>query len=84
MPPKGALVAMLLTAATTLGLGDTSMVDIDLQLITRGQLQEMVNRLLDNNRILKECINGIGVVKVKLPLIKQFLGERLKPKGFLI
>jgi len=30
MPPKGALVAMLLTAATTLGLGDTSMVDIDL------------------------------------------------------
>ena len=29
MPPK-ALVAMLLTAATTLGLGDTSMVDIDL------------------------------------------------------
>jgi len=44
----------------------------------------MVNRLLDNNRILKECINGIGVVKVKLPLIKQFLGERLKPKGFLI
>jgi len=36
MPPKGALVAMPLTAITTLGLGDTSMVDIDLQLITRG------------------------------------------------
>jgi len=43
----------------------------------------MVNCLLDNNRILKERINGIGVVKVKLPLIKQFLGERLKLKGFL-
>jgi len=43
----------------------------------------MVNRLLDNNRILKECINGIGVVKVKLLLIKRFLGERLKLKGFL-
>jgi len=28
MPPK-ALVAMLLTAVTTLGLGDTSMADID-------------------------------------------------------
>jgi len=38
--------------------------------VIRGQLQEMVNRLLDNNRILKERINGIGVVKVKLPLIK--------------
>ena len=39
-------------------------------MVIRGQLQEMVNRLLDNNRILKERINGIGVVKVKLPLIK--------------
>ena len=52
-------------------------------MVTKGQLQEMVDRLLDNNRILKERINGIGVVKVKLPLIKRFLGERLKLKGFL-
>jgi len=44
----------------------------------------MVNYLLDNNRILKERINGIGAVKVKLLLIKQFLEERLKLKGFLI
>jgi len=43
----------------------------------------MVNHLQDNNRILKERINGIGVVKIKLPLIKQFLGEKLKLKGFL-
>jgi len=82
MPPK-ALVAMLLMVTTTLGLGDTSMADTDLQLIIRGQLQEMVNCLLDNNRILKERINGISVVKVKLLLIKRFLGERLKLKGFL-
>ena len=84
MPPKGALVTMPLTATTTLGLGDTSIADTDSQLITRGQLQEMVNYLLDNNRILKERINGIGAVKVKLLLIKQFLEERLKLKGFLI
>ena len=84
MPPKGALIAMPLTAATTLELGDTSIVDTDLQLIIRGQLQEMVNCLLNNNRILKERINGIGAVKVKLLLIKQFLGERLKLKEFLI
>jgi len=35
MPPK-ALVVMLLMAVATLGLGDTSIADIDLQLITRG------------------------------------------------
>ena len=39
---------------------------------------------MDNNRLLKEKINGIGVVKVKLPLIKRFLGEKLKLKGFLM
>jgi len=30
MPPKGALVVMPLTAVTTLGLGDTSIADMDL------------------------------------------------------
>jgi hypothetical protein len=38
---------------------------------------------MDNNIILKERLNGIGIVKVKLPLIKRFIGERLKLKGFL-
>ena len=75
---------MPLTVATTLGLGDTSIADTDSQLITRGQLQEMVNHLLNNNRILKERINRIRAVKVKLLLIKQFLGERLRLKGFPI
>ena len=39
---------------------------------------------MDNNRILKERINRIGVVKFKLLSIKQFLEEKLKLKGFLI
>jgi len=43
----------------------------------------MVNYLQDNNRILKERINRIRVAKIKLPLIKWFLGEKLKLKGFL-
>jgi len=43
----------------------------------------MVNHLQDNNRILKKRINGIRVVKIKLPLIKRFLGEKSKLKGFL-
>ena len=83
MPPK-ALVITQLTTITTLGLGDTSIANIDLQVVTRGQLQKMVNYLLDNNRILKERINRIKAAKIKLLLIKQFLGERLKLKGFLI
>ena len=82
MLPK-ALVITLSTAATTLG-GDTSIADTDSQLITQGQLQKIVNYLQNNNRILKERINRIRAVKVKLPLIKQFLGEKLKLKGFLM
>ena len=73
-------------AATMLRLGnDTSIAeDTNSQLVTVGQLQEIVDRLIDNNRILKERIRGISAAKVKLPLIKQFLGEKLKLKEFLI
>ena len=39
---------------------------------------------MGDNIALENRINGIGVVKVKLPLIERFLGERLKLKGFLI
>ena len=71
-------------AAITLGTGtDTSIKDTNLQLVTVRQLQEMVNQLQGNNRVLKERINGIRVAKVKLPLIKRFLGKKLKLKGFL-
>jgi hypothetical protein len=44
----------------------------------------MVNRIIDNNKILKDRLNSIKVVKVKLPLVERFLGERSKLKGFLI
>jgi len=44
----------------------------------------MVNHLQDNNRILKERINRIRAAKIKLPLIKWFLEEKLKLKGFLM
>jgi hypothetical protein len=43
----------------------------------------MVNQLTDNNTILKERLNSISIVKIKLPLIKWFIGEKLKLKGFL-
>ena len=66
----------------TLG-NNTSIVDTDLELVIRGQLQEIVNRLIDNNIILKERLNSIRIAKIKLPLIKWFIGEKLKLKGFL-
>jgi len=34
--------------------------------------------------MLENRINRIEAVKIKLPLIKRFLGERAKLKGFLI
>jgi len=37
MPPK-ALVMIISTAATTSGLGDTSIADTNSQVVTRGQL----------------------------------------------
>jgi len=43
----------------------------------------MVDRLIDNNIILKERLNSIGMVKIKLPLIERFIGEKSKLKGFL-
>jgi hypothetical protein len=43
----------------------------------------MVDHLQENNQLLSEKINSIGIAKVKLPLIKRFLGERTKLKGFL-
>ena len=84
MLPK-ALVIMPLTVVTTLGISkDVSISNASLQLVMVGQLQEIVNWLIENNIILKSCINGIRVVKVKLSLVKHFLGDKAKLKGFLI
>ena len=83
MPLKAATITPILAVITLRLGGDTSIADTDLQIITRGQLQEIVNYLQDNTRILEERINSISIVKVKLPLIKRFLGEKLKLKGFL-
>ena len=49
-----------------------------------GQLQEIIDWIIDNNQLLKERVNNIGAAKVKLLLVKQFLGEKLRLKGFLI
>ena len=72
-------------AAITLGISeDVSILNASLQLVTVGQLQEIVNQLIENNIIFKSCINRIGAAKIKLLSIKQFIEERLKLRGFLI
>jgi hypothetical protein len=79
MPPK-----IILTMATTLKLvGDTSIADIDLQVVIMGQLRKVVNQLTNNNVALNDKINNIGMSKVKMPSIKRFSGEKAKLKGFL-
>ena len=75
---------MLLIVVITLGISkDVSILNASLQLVIVGQLQEIVNQLTENNIILKSRINGIGATKVKLPLVKQFLENKSKLKGFL-
>jgi hypothetical protein len=73
-----------LTTAMTLGLvGDTSIADIDSQVVTMGQLYKVVNQLTNNSVALNNKINSIGMAKVKMPSIKRFSGEKVKLKGFL-
>ena len=83
MPPKAPVMLMPIAATTLSTSGDTSIGDTDSQLVIVRQLQEIVDQLQGNNRVLKERINSIGAAKVKLPSIKRFLGKKLKLKGFL-
>ena len=83
--PLKALVITLLMAVTTLGTSkDVSILNASLQLVTVGQLQKMVNQLIENNIIFKSHINRIGAAKVKLLLVRRFLEDKIKLKGFLI
>jgi hypothetical protein len=79
MPPKTTP-----TTAMTLGsVGNTSIADIDSQVVIMGQLCKVINQLTNNNVALNNKINSIGMSKVKMPSIKRFSGEKAKLKGFL-
>jgi hypothetical protein len=79
MPPK-----IIPTIAVTLGLvGDTSIANIDSQVVMIEQLYKVVNQLTNNSVALDNKINSIGISKVKMPSIKKFSGEKVKLKGFL-
>ena len=65
------------TTATALKLvGDTSMADIDLQVVIMGQLQVIINQLTSNGQVLENKITKIGIFKVKMPLVKRFSGKK--------
>ena len=79
------LLKAIPTTATALELvGDTSMANIDLQVVIRGQLQQIIDQLTNNGQVLKNKIAEIGIFKVKMPFIKRFSNKKAKFKGFLI
>ena len=49
-----------------------------------GWLQEIVNQLIGNGQVLKNEIAEMGILKINIFLVKRFIGEKLKFKGFLI
>jgi hypothetical protein len=48
-----------------------------------GQLYKIINQLTNNGVVLNNKINSIGILKIKMPSIKQFSREKAKLKGFL-
>ena len=77
------LKAILITATASGLIGDTNMADTDLQVVTIGQLQAIVNQLTSNRQVLENKITEMGIFKVKMPFIKRFSGKKAKFKGFL-
>ena len=72
------------TTATALELvGDTSIANMDSQVVTMGQLQAIINQLTSNGQVLENKINEMGITKIKMPLVKKFSSKKAKLKKFL-
>ena len=79
MPPKA-----IPTTATALELvNNTSIANMDLQVITMGQLQQIIDQFTGNRQALENKITEMGMSKIKIPSIKRFSSEKAKLKGFL-
>ena len=78
------LKVIFITATALKSVEDTSMADIDLQVVIMGQLQQIVNQLTGNRQVLENKITEIGISKIKILLIEKFSGKKAKLKGFLI
>ena len=78
------LLKAIPTTVTALeSVENTSIAKIDLQVVTVVQLQEVIDQLTANRVALDQKINSIGIIKVKILLVKRFRGEKFKLKGFL-
>ena len=79
MPPK----ATPTTAIALELVDDTSMANIDLQVVIIGQLQQIIDQLTGNGQALENKITKIGISKVKMPSVKRFNSKKAKLKEFL-
>ena len=79
MPPK----AIPTTATALKSVNNTSIANIDLQVVIIGQLQQIINQLTSNKQVLENKITEMGIFKVKMPSVKIFNSEKAKLKGFL-
>ena len=71
--------------ATALRLaGNTNISNADSQVVIIEQLQKIVDQLIENGLALKNKINELKILKVKILLVKRFIGKKLKFKEFLI
>ena len=78
------LLKIIPTTAITLKLvGDTNITNINLQVVTIGQLQLEINQFTKKRQALKNKIVKIGILKVKMLLVKRFKEEKANFKGFL-
>ena len=71
------------TATASRSVEDTSIADINSQVVIIGQLQQIVDQLTSNRQALENKISKIGISKIKILSIKRFSGEKAKLKGFL-
>ena len=86
MPPKAPIASIL--KATTLQDKDTSIVEnkstTNSQMVTMGQLRQIVDQMNDNLQALNNKVSEIGMTKVKLLSIERFNSTRLRFKRFLL
>ena len=72
-----------MTATASELVGDTSIADIDLQVVIIGQLQTIINQLTSNGQVLENKITKMGIFKVKMLSVKRFSSKKAKFKGVL-
>src|SRR6266704_421589 len=77
----------LKAASTTPGLSlsnNTSMAETqDLQIVTMGQLREVIDQINQGQEAFNNKLKSIGINAVKLLVVKRFNGTQIKLKGYL-